>query len=81
MKGYFNYFSKDGPLLNKTVFTQNRYSLATHLQFENRIVYFPTHITKKMFNWFKDENAYLFFADLRGIGKSFSIMLYSELMN
>jgi hypothetical protein len=77
MKGFYDIFSQEGPILNKIVFNQQRYIDGIEKTTNTaRVVYYPTQITSRMFNLFQYSISYSYLAGLRGIGKSFTIMQY-----
>ena len=46
MKGFYDIFSEEGPTLNKTVFSQQRYIEGIDKTTDKaRVVYYPTQIT------------------------------------
>lgn len=76
MKGFFKP-GAEGPHLDPIVFSQNRLTQSQHLN--NRIVFFPTPITKKMFEIIAIPKEYHLITGLRGCGKTYALVLNAML--
>lgn len=77
MEGYFSN-ELEGPILNKTVFNQTRFTDAVPPH-TNRLYFYPSEVSQKMFELLQSCSGTLLVTGQRGIGKSFAIMLYSYL--